>query len=142
MMRLAVLCGAVASCLASNQVSLPSNAHIVHELRSRQMCVITTRYIVHLPPVRNVHRADGVAVVSLTAHVDVYLLITDIDVLPPPGFVSRQGCDITLDAVFSTVPCIRGESYDCSTHGTMWTARGCAGLFNCNGLDQTACDSK
>ena len=29
----------------------------------------------HLPPVRNVHRVDGVAVVSLTAHVDVYLLI-------------------------------------------------------------------
>ena len=31
--------------------------------------------IVHLPPVRNVHRVDGVAVVSLTAHVDVYLII-------------------------------------------------------------------
>ena len=33
--------------------------------------------IVHLPPVRNVHRVDGVAVVSLTAHVDVYLIIED-----------------------------------------------------------------
>ena len=32
--------------------------------------------IVHLPPVRNVHRVDGVAVVSLTAYVDVYLIIT------------------------------------------------------------------
>ena len=31
--------------------------------------------IAHLPPVRNVHRVDGVAVVSLTAHVDVYLII-------------------------------------------------------------------
>ena len=30
--------------------------------------------IAHLPPVRNVHRVDGVAVVSLTAHVDVYLI--------------------------------------------------------------------
>ena len=40
--------------------------------------------IVHLPPVRNVHRVDGMAVVSLTAYVDVYLIIT-------------KGCTETLD---------------------------------------------
>ena len=31
----------------------------------------------HLPPARNVHRVDDVAVVSLTAHVDVYLIIIE-----------------------------------------------------------------
>ena len=31
--------------------------------------------IVHLPPARNAHRVDGVAVVSLTAYVDVYLIM-------------------------------------------------------------------
>ena len=36
--------------------------------------------IVHLPPATNVHRVDGVAVVSLAAHVDVYLII---HILPP-----------------------------------------------------------
>ena len=39
--------------------------------------------IVHLPPVRNVHRVDGVAVVSLTAHVDVYLISVVVGTVLP-----------------------------------------------------------
>ena len=36
---------------------------------------IHTYFHLRLPPVRNVHRVDGVAVVSLTANVDVCLII-------------------------------------------------------------------
>ena len=39
------------------------------------MVVVVVVVIVHRPSVRNVHRVDGMAVVSLTAHVDVYLIM-------------------------------------------------------------------
>ena len=60
---------------------------------------------VHHPPVRNAHRVDGVAVVSITAHVDVYLII----LMPPPLLLythSASLCDaIAYGALNGTLTC-------------------------------------
>ena len=55
---------------------------------SKNKHTIQAIQIVHLPPVRNVHRVDGVAVVSLTAYVDVYLIII---LLPPKATLKEKG---------------------------------------------------
>eukprot|EP01047_Picozoa_sp_COSAG01_P094151 COSAG01_NODE_25114_length_755_cov_0.759146_1_plen_206_part_10 len=59
---------------------------------------------------------------------------------PPPA--PMGDCHISLVRELSKVPCTRGTTYDCSDSGTMWTAAGCAGLFNCNGVDNIDCDSR
>ena len=61
---------------------------------------------------------------------------------PDPPAPPAGGCEIAMVRELSKVPCVRGTSYDCSDSGTMWTAEGCAGLFNCNGVDNIDCDSR
>jgi hypothetical protein len=61
---------------------------------------------------------------------------------PAPPAPPAGGCAISLVRKLSTAACTRGTSYDCSEGGTMWTAAGCAGLFNCNGVDNIDCDSR
>ncbi len=60
----------------------------------------------------------------------------------PPSPAPMGDCHISLVRELSKVPCIRGTSFDCSDSGSMWTAAGCAGLFNCNGVDNIDCDSR
>ena len=61
---------------------------------------------------------------------------------PPPAPPAPESCRIALARQLGTVPCVRGTTFDCSTNGTMWAAAGCAGLFNCNGVDNIDCDSR
>ena len=52
---------------------------------------------------------------------------------------SGPHCRVSLDRQLSTVACTRGVTYDCADDGTMWTAKGCGGLFDCNEVDNIDC---
>ena len=78
-----------------------------------------------------------------TAAVLVFLLVAVVrsraDAYLGP---TADNCAISLDRQLSSVTCERAVTFDCSDAGTMWTANGCAGLFNCNGVDNIDCDSR
>ena len=58
----------------------------------------------------------------------------------PQSFADK--CAIALVRQLGTAACTRGSTYDCSNSGSMWTAGNCAGLFNCNDVDNIDCDSR
>lgn len=60
---------------------------------------------------------------------------------PAPAPASTS-CKVSLVRQLSATPCVRGSTYDCTSDSAMWTAKGCAGLFDCNAVDNIDCDSR
>ena len=55
---------------------------------------------------------------------------------------SAEFCQIKLLRQLSTANCTQGATFDCTDASAMWTSDGCAGLFDCNYVDNIDCDSR